>query len=428
MDTQSSISQEIAAERTGSAPGDAGAGWRSFRRLWASTATSNVADGVLLAAAPLLAATLTRDPLLVSGLTVAQYLPWFLFTLASGAIVDRYDRRRLLILGNAARAGAVAALTLALATDLRHLALLYAAVFVMGIAETIVDNAALVVLPRLVERELLERANGRIFATQSVVNTFIGPPLGSALFAITATFAFLTGSVMFAVAAAGAALLPRRLAPELDDRAPASSMASDIREGWRHFWGHRLLRTVALQAAAINFFGTATGAVLVLLATGPLGLSESQYGMLLACSAAGGVIGGLAAERVIHRLGGGPVMVLACLIPAGEYALLAATDAPLMAAAAMFVGTLASTLSQVVVSTLRQAAVPDRLLGRVTSAYRLIVLGAVPLGAAAGGVSATVLGLRAPFWISAVGLAVAAAAFAPLVTTRAIAIAQSEGQ
>ena len=166
-------------------------GWRQFRRLWASTAASNVADGVLLAAAPLLAATLTRDPLLVSGLTVAQYLPWFLFTLASGAIVDRYDRRRLLILGNAARAGAIAALAVAVATDLRHLALLYLAVFVLGIAETIVDNAALVVLPRLVERQLLERANGRIFATQSVINTFVGPPLGSALFAVTATLAIV---------------------------------------------------------------------------------------------------------------------------------------------------------------------------------------------------------------------------------------------
>jgi MFS family permease len=401
-------------------------GWRQFRRLWASTAASNVADGVLLAAAPLLAATLTRDPLLVSGLTVAQYLPWFLFTLASGAIVDRYDRRRLLILGNAARAGAIAALAVAVATDLRHLALLYLAVFVLGIAETIVDNAALVVLPRLVERQLLERANGRIFATQSVINTFVGPPLGSALFAVTATLAFVTGSVMFAVAAAAGALLPRRLAPDLGDRAPTSSLATDIRKGWGHFWRHRLLRTIALQAATINFFGTATGAMLVLLATGPLGLSESQYGLLLAAAAAGGVIGGLAAERVIHRIGGGPVMMLACLIPAGEYALLALTSEPLLAGAAMFVGTLAGTLSQVVVSTLRQAAVPDRLLGRVTSAYRLIVLGAVPLGAAAGGVSASVLGLRAPFWISAVGLAVAAIAFAPAVTTRAIARAQHD--
>jgi len=405
---------------------DAQSGWREFRRLWASTAASNVADGVLLAAAPLLAATLTRDPLLVSGLTVAQYLPWFLFTLASGAAVDRYDRRRLLILGNAARAGAIAALAVAVATDLRHLALLYLAVFVLGIAETVVDNAALVVLPRLVERQLLERANGRIFATQSVINTFVGPPLGSALFAVTATLAFVTGSVMFAVAAAAGALLPRRLAPDLGDRAPTSSLATDIRKGWGHFWRHRLLRTIALQAATINFFGTATGAMLVLLATGPLGLSESQYGLLLAAAAAGGVIGGLAAERVIHRIGGGPVMMLACLIPAGEYALLALTSEPLLAGAAMFVGTLAGTLSQVVVSTLRQAAVPDRLLGRVTSAYRLIVLGAVPLGAAAGGVSASVLGLRAPFWISAVGLAVAAIAFAPAVTTRAIARAQHD--
>lgn len=381
---------------------------------------------MLLAAAPLLAATLTRDPLLVSGLTVAQYLPWFLFTLVSGAIVDRYDRRHLLIIGNAARAAAVAALTLAIATDLRHLTLLYAAVFVMGTAETLVDNAALVVLPRLVAKHQLERANGRIFATQSVVNTFVGPPLGSALFAIATTLSFLTGSMMFALAAAAAALLPKPLAPEVGDGPAVSSLVTDVRDGWRYFWRHRLLRSVALLAATINFFGTATAAVLVLLATGPIGLTESQYGWLLSAGAAGGVVGGLAAERVIRRIGAGPVMMMACLIPGLEYAVLAFTSAPLVAGAAMLFGTLAATLSQVVVSTLRQAAVPDRLLGRVTSAYRLIVLGAVPLGAAAGGLSASAFGLRTPFWMAAIGLTVAALAFGRIVTTRAIARAQGD--
>ena len=119
-------------------------------------------------------------------------------------------------------------------------------------------------------------------------------------------------------------------------------------------------------------------------------------------------------------------MTMACLGPAGEYVLLALTSAPLLAAVAMLLGTLFATLSQVVVSTLRQAAVPDHLLGRVTSAYRLIVLGAVPLGAAAGGITASALGLRAPFWMAAVGLTVAALVFAPIVTTRAISEAQHD--
>lgn len=379
----------------------------------------------MLAAAPLLAATLTRDPLLVSGLTVAQYLPWFLFTLASGAVVDRYDRRRLMILGNATRAAAIGLLTVAIATDLRHLSLLYAAVFVMGIAETLVDNASLVVLPRLIEKVQLERANGRIFATQSVVNTFVGPPLGSALFAVSAALAFLTGSVMFALAAAMAAMLPGPLAAESRDGESTASMVNDVREGWAYFWRHRLLRSVALLSAAINFFGTATGAVLVLVATGPIGLTEGQYGAFLAAGAAGGVLGGLAAERVIRGIGAGPVMLLACLMPAAEYVIFAITSTALVAAAAMLFGTFAGTLSQVVVSTLRQAAVPDRLLGRVTSAYRLIVLGAVPVGAAVGGLSASAFGLRAPFWMAACGLTVAALVFGPIVTTRAVALARA---
>lgn len=414
-----------------SEPDDAGAGWRSFRQLWGSTAASNIADGVLLAAAPLLAATLTRDPLLVSGLTVAQYLPWFLFTLASGAIVDRYDRRRLMVLGNALRAAAIGLFTLTIAVDVRHLGLLYAAVFVMGIAETLVDNAALAVLPRLVAKHQLERANGRIFATQSVINTFIGPPVGAALFALAATAAFVTGSAMFALAAAVAFLLPKPMAPAVPD-GQASSMLAQIREGWGHFWRHRLLRSVALLAATINFFGTATAAVLVLLATGPIGLTHAQYGLLLGAAAGGGILGGLAAERVIHRIGAGPVLMLASLLPATEYGILALTSTAWVAAGAMLVGTFAATLSQVVVSTLRQAAVPDHLLGRVTSAYRLLVLGAVPLGAvplgaAAGGLAADAFGLRAPYWLAAAGLTIAAPAFSPIVTTRAITEAQGTG-
>lgn len=393
---------------------------RAFRALWLSTACSNLGDGLLLAAAPLLAATLTRDPLAVAGMTLVQFLPWLLFTLPAGTLVDRWDRRRIINAGNAVRALGFALLAVSLLTPARHLGLLYAAVFVAGVAETLVDNAAITVPPRLVARDQLERANGRLFATQAVINTFVGPPAGAALFAVGAALSFWSTAAAFAVAATAALLLPRlRPTPdEAGDTAP--SMAQDVRAGWRHFWEHRLLRRVAFISAAINLFGTATGSVLVLLATGPLGVPTQWYGLFLAVPAAGAVLGSLVAARVIERVGGAPVTWAAALLPASAHLVLGVVSSPVLGALALLVSGVATACNQIVVSTLRQATVPDHLLGRVTAAYRLVVLGAVPVGAALGGLSGAQLGLRAPFLISGAGLALSAVALARGVTNRAL--------
>jgi len=399
-----------------------------FAALWASQATSNTADGILAAAAPLLVASLTRDPVIVAGMTVVQFLPWLVFTLPAGALTDRMDRRTLLVAGNLLRALGFALLAVSVAVGWQSVWLLYAAVFVAGTAETIVDNAALTVPPRLVPRAQLERANGRLFATQSVVNTFVGPPIGSFLMAVAATLAFFTSAGLFAVAAAAALLLPQlRPTAHHADAAAAdgpprrpNSVAADIAAGWGHFWRHRLLRRVALISASFNFFGTATGAILVLLATGPLGVPEAWYGLFIAVPAAGAILGSLIAERVIPRIGGGPVMWAAALVPAASFAVLGLSTNLVLVLVGMFLAAVATACNQIVVSTLRQAAVPDALLGRVTAAYRLIVLGAVPFGGLAGGLLAGVFGLQPTFVIAAVGLALAAVLLMPGVTSEAL--------
>ncbi|MEU2653818.1 MFS transporter [Streptomyces sp. NPDC007325] len=394
-----------------------------FGALWASQAFSNLADGLLQASAPLLVATLTQDPLVVAGLTVAQFLPWLVVTLPAGALADRVDRRRILVAGNWLRAGGFALLALSLTAEWSHVGLLYAAVFLAGCAETMVDNAALAIPPRLLPRARLERANGRLFATQSVINTFIGPPAGAALFALAASAAFYTGAAAFALAGLAALLLPAlRPAAEDDQHRPAAptGFVRDIGVGWAHFWRHALLRRVAFLSAAINFFGASTGGLLVLLVTGPYGLPASSYGWFVAVPAAGAIIGSLLAARVVPRIGGGATGWLAALTPAAGYAVLGLSHSTPLALAAMFAAAVASSLNQIVVSTLRQAAVPDELLGRVTAAYRLIVLGAVPFGALTGGLLGRALGIRAAFLTAALGLALAAVPLASRVTTRAL--------
>jgi MFS family permease len=394
-----------------------------FTALWASQATSNTADGILSAAAPLLVASLTRDPLAVAGMTLTQFLPWLLFTLPAGVLTDRMDRRRILVGGNLLRAIGFALLATSIWLGWESIWLLYATVFVTGTAEMLVDNAAITVPPRIVPRQGLERANGRLFATQSVVNTFVGPPVGSSLMAVAATLAFFSSAGLFVVAGLAALLLPQLL-PTAGEKAAVhrtpGSVLGDIKAGWTHFWRHGLLRRVALISAAINFFGTATGAIFVLLATGPLGIPEATYGLFIAVPAAGATLGSLIAEKVIPRLGGGPVTWAAALVPAASYAILGLSTSIVLAMFGMFFAAVATACNQIVVSTLRQAAVPDPLLGRVTAAYRLVVLGVVPFGALTGGALGSVFGVQQAFVIAAVGLALAAVALAPRVTTAAL--------
>lgn len=385
---------------------------------WAGTAAANLADGMTLAAAPLLAAGLTRDPVLVSGLVVAQRLPWFLFTLVRGALVDRLDRRNLMVAANVVRVVALGGLSGALALGVEHLAVLYAAVFALGTAETVVDNAALAVLPSLVERDGLERANGKIFATQSVLNELVGPPVGSALFAVAAVAAFCTGAAAFAIAAVVLAALPLRGRPA--GTPTPEALVPAIREGFSWFWRNRLLRVVAAMAGVVNLFSAATLGVLVLLAQERLNLHAAGYGLLLSGAALGGVAGGLLAERLVRVLGSGAAIFLSNLLPGLAYLGLAFATSPLIAGVLLTLDSFAGMIGNVVVITLRQAAVPDHLLGRVTSAYRLVALGALPLGGLLGGVLAGTFGLTAPFLVGAAALVVLAFVLRPVLTTDAI--------
>jgi MFS family permease len=149
-----------------------------FRKLWAANAISNLGDGVAAVAGPLLAASLTRDPLLVAGLVFAQRLPWLLFSLLSGALVDRLDRRRLMAGVDLACCLLLGLLGIAVLVDAATVALLYAAFFALGTAETLFDNAAVSILPAVVPAGGLPRANGRLLGARMVSEQLAGPPLG----------------------------------------------------------------------------------------------------------------------------------------------------------------------------------------------------------------------------------------------------------
>lgn len=400
---------------------------RPFQQLWLASGISNLGDGVGLTAAPLLAATLTRDPVLVAGLTIAQRLPWVLFSLISGAVVDRWDRRKVMLGANALRVCALLLLSGAILLNGANLLLLYLVFFLIGTAETFFDNASIPFLANLVPPAGLEKANGRLFATQTLTNELMGPPLGGYLFSWFAAIPFLFSTVGFAFATTLIALIPGqfRVVPDVDVDS-RHSIVDSIREGIRWFWNHRLLRTFGMMVGFCNFFFGAAFSVLVLFAQNRLGLNAVQYGLLLTAGAVGGVIGALLAERMAQRLGPGWTIFISNFLPALAYLGIATTTNALVVGVMFSLISFSGMLANVILVSFRQVVVPAPLLGRVTSAYRLFVMGAFPTGALVGGLLSQSFGLTAPYWVGTVAMLLLAFGLLPIANNQTIALARQK--
>ena len=387
--------------REGEDPGRLGL---PFWQLWSASTLSNLADGLVKIALPLIAVTLTDSPGLVAGVTLAVTLPWLVFALPAGALADRVDRRIAMVAANVVRAAAVAVLAVTVALGLESSAAmwaLYAVALLLGTAETVYDTCAQSILPQVVPRDRLPRANGRLIAAELTANEFVGPPLGGLLVAAGIAAAFATPAALWA-AAVGALLLLR--GGFAVPRAEPTTLRADVAEGLRYLWRHRLLRTLAAMTGLFNFATNATFAVFVLYAVGPdsaMNLSEVGYGVLFATLAAGSLIGALLADPIIRRLGRSRSLLLGILGGVGAVGISALTTNPLVIAAVFLVGGLTNALWNVVAVSLRQRITPDRILGRINSSYRLVAWGTRPLGAAAAGLLGELLGLRAVFAIAA---------------------------
>jgi MFS family permease len=412
--------------REGEEPGRLGL---PFWRLWSASSLSNLADGLVKVALPLVAITLTDSPGLVAGATLAVTLPWLLFALPAGALADRVDRRIAMVTANIVRAAGVAvlAVTVLLGLESSPAAIwaLYAVALLLGTAETIYDTCAQSILPQVVARDQLPRANGRLIAAELTANEFVGPPLGGLLVAAGVAVAFATPAALWA-AAVGALLLLRG-GFSVSGREP-TTLRADVVEGLRYLWRHRLLRTLAAMTGLFNFATNATFAVFVLYAVGPdsaMGLTEVSYGLLFATIAAGSLIGALLADRIIRRLGRSRSLFLGILGGVGTVGIAAVTTIPLVIAMAFLIGGLTNALWNVVAVSLRQRITPDRILGRINSSYRLVAWGTRPLGAAAGGLLGELVGLRAVFGIAA-GLILATLIGMTQITDSAISIAEHD--
>lgn len=428
----------------------------AYRRVYAAAAVSNLGDGVAQIGYPWLASAVTRNPLLVAVVAVAQRLPWLLFTLPAGVITDRVDRRKAMIAMDLLRfvltlgvAGAVLllgddlpdpdALARVEGTRVGLYVVVVAASLLLGFAEVLRDNSAQTIIPAIVPDAHLERANGRMWSAEQAANTFIGPPLGSALLAGAFVLPFLLDAVTFA-AAAGLMFVvtgdfrSRTRSGSSDGAtggatpATTASWTVELKEGVRWLWQHRLLRTLAIVLGLLNLVGAMEIATLVLFAQEVLDTSPLVFSILVMGGAVGAIAGGYVASAVRRRLGSGPSLWLTLGVGIVVPLVCGLTSTWVVVAVAFAVAGFVSVIWNVITVSLRQTIIPDHLLGRVNSVYRFFGWGMMPIGTALGGLAVVLAepvwgrdaALRAP-WFLAAAISAAVAVYAvPRLTTEAI--------
>jgi MFS family permease len=370
-----------------------------FNRLWTAAIASNLADGLGRTAVPLIATTLTRDPLLIAGVSALAFVPWLLFGVAAGVIVDRVDRRIAMAAANAVRVLAAAGIAAAIATDSLTIWLLYVCILVFGIGETVYDNATTAIVPSIVEKRGLEKANSRMQAAEMVVQNFIATPVAGLLFAVAIAIPVLFTAAGFFVAAALALTLPlaagRALRdPSLPER--NKSARGDAKEAAVFLFRHRFLRSMVLLTSATGSLLALAQASSVLFFLDTLDVPVAAIGFVTAGIGAGALVGALTASAAVRRFGRGMVMFVACLFAGLGLVITGVSPNIYIAVAAYAFGAYGVATWNVPWGALRQDIVPGHLLGRVTGLNRTLVWGLFPVAGLLGGLLGRI-DLRLPF-------------------------------
>ena len=427
----------------------------SYWKLWTATAISNLGDGVSMVAYPWLASAVTRSPILIAAAGFASRLPWLIFTLHAGVLTDRFDRRKLIVAMDFMRGVLTVFVGLVVffnrdsfpaldeLTTIKNLETnwpiyftLLVTAFLFGLAEVLRDNSAQTLMPSVVDKENLEKANGRMWSAESLTNSFIGPPLGSLLIGIAIFIPFFFDAVSFFFAVALIASLKGTFKPVADDKPREKiNFKAEIKEGYVWLWAHPLLRPMAIILGSMNGLGTMIGATFILFAQEVLETSVFTFALLGTAGAVGGTVGGLLAPKVSAKLGSGRSLAMTlAAAPIGSLIIALTTTWQVVWVVVVF-ETFFAVLWNTITVSLRQSIIPTHLLGRVNSVYRFFAWGSIPIGMFVGGglVSALTLvlsrenALRAPYLFGVVlGLLLWALA-APRLTTAKIEAARKAG-
>jgi len=374
---------------------------KAFNRLWSASLVSNLSDGVLLAAAPLLAITLTDNTVLISLLGAMVMLPWLLFAIPIGTLVDRLDRRYILAGTNLLRSAVVGALAFTIAADLVTIHFLILAAFIIGTCEVASDTTAQSLIPQILEEKHFEKANSRLQISETVVQGFIGAPLSGFLYALAIYIPFFFNSVGYIISAILALSMPIHFLQDVrkeERKAEPKHFIADMKFGISYLYNHKLLRRLVLTTSLIGVCYSMATATIVLFMVRELDLPEPLFGLVLTIEGIGGLIGAVVAPHASKRFGRARVMTFG--IFSSSILILLQGFAPNIY---LFVGLAtfgAFTISQwnILLMSTYQILIPNEIYGRIHGTRRTLVWGMMPIGSVIGGVLAAT-GLRTPLYV-----------------------------
>ncbi|CAL9607949.1 hypothetical protein SUDANB145_05558 [Streptomyces sp. enrichment culture] len=396
------------------AAGECAPAWRGgFGRLWSAAVLSSFGDALRTAALPLLAVSLTDDPLLIASVTACGYLPWLVFGLLGGAVADRVDQRRAMWAVDAVRGLAVAGFAVAVGLGHGSIALLIALAFALTTLQTLFDNAATALLPTLVSPDELGSANARLLTGQRIAGGLLGGPVVALLLTVGAAAPFAVDAATFLAAAALVASLRPAVPRQRESGAAGGTLRREIAEGLRALARDRLLRGLCAATALCNIGMGALIATLVLLVTGRLDAGTTGYAAVITAYTVGSLAGGAVHRRLVTRTGYARGMLLAGTVQTGALLVMGTVRSLPVLAAALAVFGFMGMVWNVSSQTLMQRRSPVGMLGRVSAAFRTLGVAGAPAGALLGGAVAAAWGANTPALLAAACFVLSVAALIP---------------
>ena len=373
----------------------------AFNRMWASSVVSNLSDGILIAAAPLLAITLTDSTLLISAIGAMVMLPWLLFAIPIGVLVDRVDRRFILAGANATRSAVVGVLALLISIDQVTIYWLLVTSFIVGVCEVAADTTAQSLIPQILEEKNFEKGNSRLQISETVIQGFVGAPLSGFIYAIAISLPFFINSLGLAVAALLALSIPIKYLQDVrkdDVEKEKKKFVADMKFGIRYLYNEKVLRRLVVTTALIGVCYSMGTATMVLFIIKELELPKQLFGVILTIQGIGAIAGAFLAPRLSKKFGRSYVMTFG--ITSSSVVLLLQGFSPniyVFVALATFGGFAVSQWNILLMATY-QTVIPNELYGRIHGTRRTLVWGMMPIGSLLGGVLAH-YSLRLPMYV-----------------------------
>jgi len=373
-----------------------------FSRIWSASLITNLVDGVLRLAAPLLAVSLTQDPILIGALSALGLLPWLFFAIPIGAIVDRVDRRKALVLGNLLRALIAFFIAFAVLQGFINIWLLLISVFFFGICEVLVDTTSQSVLPQILDKSNYERGNSRLQISEVIVSQFAGAPLSGFLYAVSIALPFYFSTTGFILAGLLILLFPfeREINARKEGEVGQAKLGlkGDIKFALNYLYQDKQIFSIVVITTSLGFFYSLSNAIAPLFILKELNVSPAMFGVVLAIGGIGALIGSIAAPMASKYLGRGRALAINVFLASLLVIFIGLSpNAYFFVVVSVLIGFTISVWN-ILLMSLYQSLIPPELYGRIHGARRTIVWGLMPIGSLLGGVIARG-GLRLPFLI-----------------------------